>query len=148
MPTKALFEEAIKPVKNDFPANYNLLMKNDLEKWTHTPCHPQQPGQPEDVHLKLCGVQHFRGRPPETGNGPLSFPHRDCGENCGATRNECRTAEGLPCHPRSIRGQVHGGREVAQVSTGATTPGAFLVLSSVDSTAAWSVGCSTTPSVG
>ncbi|CAB1108894.1 unnamed protein product [Ectocarpus sp. CCAP 1310/34] len=35
MPTKALFEEAIEPVKKDFPANYNLLMKNDLDKWTH-----------------------------------------------------------------------------------------------------------------
>ncbi|CAB1110502.1 unnamed protein product [Ectocarpus sp. CCAP 1310/34] len=23
-----------------------------------------QPGQPEDVHLQLCGVHHFRGRPP------------------------------------------------------------------------------------
>ncbi|CAN0537344.1 unnamed protein product, partial [Ectocarpus sp. 12 AP-2014] len=35
MPTKGLFEEAIEPVKKDFPANYKLLMKNDLEKWTH-----------------------------------------------------------------------------------------------------------------
>ncbi|CAN0538335.1 unnamed protein product, partial [Ectocarpus sp. 12 AP-2014] len=29
MPTKGLFEEAIEPVKKDFPANYKLLMKND-----------------------------------------------------------------------------------------------------------------------
>ncbi|CAB1115110.1 unnamed protein product [Ectocarpus sp. CCAP 1310/34] len=35
VPTKALFEEAIEPVQKDFPANYNLLMKNDLDKWTH-----------------------------------------------------------------------------------------------------------------
>ncbi|CAB1108636.1 unnamed protein product [Ectocarpus sp. CCAP 1310/34] len=35
MPTKALFEEAIEPVKKDFPANYKLLMKDDLDKWTH-----------------------------------------------------------------------------------------------------------------
>ncbi|CAM9811136.1 unnamed protein product [Ectocarpus sp. 13 AM-2016] len=35
MPTKALFEECMEPVKKDFPANYGILMQNDLKKWTH-----------------------------------------------------------------------------------------------------------------
>ncbi|CAN0461195.1 unnamed protein product, partial [Ectocarpus sp. 12 AP-2014] len=33
MPTKALFEECMEPVKKDFPANYGILMQNDLKKW-------------------------------------------------------------------------------------------------------------------
>lgn len=35
MPTRVLFDEAMEPVKKDFPMNYAYFMKQPLEEWTH-----------------------------------------------------------------------------------------------------------------
>lgn len=35
MPSKTLFDEAMQPIKERYPSNYDILMRHPLEKWTH-----------------------------------------------------------------------------------------------------------------